>query len=82
MVSFDRTANRTNIFGKRNQIMGVSKAGYTLPAETALHCNYPCIHRWQYFGTNKGLIRLYPGREWDTNFAGFYNDYDPRIRPW
>ncbi|XP_055337095.1 voltage-dependent calcium channel subunit alpha-2/delta-3-like [Paramacrobiotus metropolitanus] len=38
--------------------------------------------RWQYFGTNVGLIRLYPGREWDTNFAGFYNDYDPRIRPW
>ncbi|GAU99492.1 hypothetical protein RvY_10486 [Ramazzottius varieornatus] len=38
--------------------------------------------RWQYFGTNLGLIRLYPGREWDTNFAGFYNDYDPRIRPW
>ncbi|OWA52215.1 putative Voltage-dependent calcium channel subunit alpha-2/delta-2 [Hypsibius exemplaris] len=38
--------------------------------------------RWQYFGTNIGLIRLYPGREWDTNFAGFYNDYDPRIRPW
>ncbi|XP_055337137.1 uncharacterized protein LOC129587423 isoform X2 [Paramacrobiotus metropolitanus] len=38
--------------------------------------------RWQYFGTNVGLIRLYPGREWDMNFAGFYNDYDPRIRPW
>ncbi|CAF1210710.1 unnamed protein product, partial [Didymodactylos carnosus] len=38
--------------------------------------------RWQYFGSNVGLIRLYPGREWDQNFAGFYNDYDPRIRPW
>ena len=25
---------------------------------------------------------MYPGREWDTNFAGFYNDYDPRTRPW
>ncbi|KAI8499268.1 hypothetical protein Bbelb_230320 [Branchiostoma belcheri] len=38
--------------------------------------------RWQYFGSSNGLLRLYPGREWDTNFAGFYNDYDPRIRPW
>ena len=42
----------------------------------------PFVFSWQYFGTNIGLIRLYPGREWDTNFAGFYNDYDPRIRPW
>ena len=25
---------------------------------------------------------MYPGREWKTNFAGFYNDYDPRTRPW
>ena len=38
--------------------------------------------RWQYFGSHVGLIRLYPGREWDQNFAGFYNDYDPRVRPW
>ncbi|CAD5114296.1 DgyrCDS3438 [Dimorphilus gyrociliatus] len=38
--------------------------------------------RWQYFGSTAGLVRLYPGREWDTNFAGFYNDYDPRLRPW
>lgn len=38
--------------------------------------------KWQYFGSSLGLIRLYPAREWDTNFAGFYNDYDPRIRNW
>ncbi|XP_013386854.1 voltage-dependent calcium channel subunit alpha-2/delta-2 [Lingula anatina] len=38
--------------------------------------------RWQYFGSYAGLVRLYPGREWGTNFAGFYNDYDPRVRPW
>lgn len=38
--------------------------------------------RWQYFGSAVGLIRLHPGREWDQNFAGFYNDYDPRVRPW
>lgn len=44
---------------------------------------YPsCFFRWQYFGSVAGLARLYPGREWDTNFAGFYNDYDPRVRPW
>ena len=39
-------------------------------------------YRWQYFGSEEGLVRLYPGREWDTNFVGFYNDYDPRVRPW
>ncbi|XP_070196192.1 voltage-dependent calcium channel subunit alpha-2/delta-2-like [Littorina saxatilis] len=38
--------------------------------------------RWQYFGSTTGVTRLYPGREWSTNFAGFYNDYDPRVRPW
>ncbi|XP_021354096.1 voltage-dependent calcium channel subunit alpha-2/delta-1-like, partial [Mizuhopecten yessoensis] len=38
--------------------------------------------RWQYFGSSDGLVRIYPGREWSTNFAGFYNDYDPRVRPW
>lgn len=38
--------------------------------------------RWQYFGSSSGLMRLYPAREWDTNFAGFYNDYDPRVRNW
>ncbi|KAJ8305297.1 hypothetical protein KUTeg_015842 [Tegillarca granosa] len=38
--------------------------------------------RWQYFGSTSGIVRIYPGREWSTNFAGFYNDYDPRLRPW
>lgn len=38
--------------------------------------------RWQYFGSSAGLMRLWPAREWDTNFAGFYNDYDPRVRNW
>lgn len=38
--------------------------------------------RWQYFGSNNGLYRMYPGREWQTNFAGFYENYDPRVRPW
>ncbi len=27
-------------------------------------------------------MRLFPTREWDTNFAGFYNDFDPRVRNW
>ncbi len=39
-------------------------------------------YRWQYFGAVEGLVRLYPGREWSVNFAGFYKDYDPRVRPW
>lgn len=39
-------------------------------------------NRWQYFGSIHGVARFYPGREWDTNFAGFYKDYDPRTRPW
>ncbi|XP_033124937.1 voltage-dependent calcium channel subunit alpha-2/delta-1-like [Anneissia japonica] len=38
--------------------------------------------RWQYFGSSEGMVWTFPGREWDTNFAGFYNDYDPRVRPW
>ena len=38
--------------------------------------------RWQYFGSNDGLYRMFPGREWQTNFAGFYENYDPRVRPW
>ena len=40
------------------------------------------LYRWQYFGSTAGIVRIYPGREWSTNFAGFYNDYDPRVRPW
>ncbi|KAL3318708.1 hypothetical protein Ciccas_002628 [Cichlidogyrus casuarinus] len=38
--------------------------------------------RWQYFGTKTGVLRLFPGREWSSNFIGFYDDYDPRTRPW
>ncbi|BFY99384.1 hypothetical protein BsWGS_02424 [Bradybaena similaris] len=38
--------------------------------------------RWQYFGSTIGVTRLYPGREWSNNFGGFYDDYDPRVRPW
>lgn len=45
--------------------------------------NITCWYsRWQYFGSNNGLYRMYPGREWQTNFVGFYEDYDPRVRPW
>ena len=60
---------------------GVRCTRYVLPRNYNLHI---CIlfGRWQYFGSNAGLVRMFPGREWDTNFAGFYNDYDPRLRPW
>ncbi|VEL34225.1 unnamed protein product [Protopolystoma xenopodis] len=40
------------------------------------------LPRWQYFGTTSGVIRLLPGREWRSNFVGFYDDYDPRLRSW
>ncbi|XP_005108179.1 voltage-dependent calcium channel subunit alpha-2/delta-2 [Aplysia californica] len=46
------------------------------------NANEDPLLRWQYFGSTTGVTRLYPGREWSTNFAGFYDDYDPRVRPW
>ncbi|XP_074648904.1 uncharacterized protein LOC141904238 [Tubulanus polymorphus] len=38
--------------------------------------------RWQYFGSVTGVSRQYPGREWQNNFIGFKEDFDPRTRPW
>ncbi|CAH1794236.1 unnamed protein product [Owenia fusiformis] len=38
--------------------------------------------RWQYFGSNTGIHRVFPGHEWSRNFIGFHDDYDPRTRPW
>ncbi|KAK3727819.1 hypothetical protein QZH41_008237 [Actinostola sp. cb2023] len=38
--------------------------------------------RWQNFGSVEGVLRQYPSSEWQTNFAGFHIDYDPRMRPW
>lgn len=38
--------------------------------------------KWQYFASASGVHRKYPGVEWPTNHIGFYEDYDPRTRPW
>ncbi|XP_064627789.1 voltage-dependent calcium channel subunit alpha-2/delta-2-like [Lineus longissimus] len=38
--------------------------------------------RWQYFGSSNGVHRQFPGREWQSNFIGFREDFDPRLRPW
>ncbi|XP_065176814.1 voltage-dependent calcium channel subunit alpha-2/delta-3-like isoform X1 [Sycon ciliatum] len=38
--------------------------------------------RWAYFGAETGVYRSFPAVEWESNFAGFRTDYDPRVRPW
>ena len=38
--------------------------------------------RWAYFGSETGMYRIFPGHEWDVNFAGFRPEFDPRVRPW
>ncbi len=38
--------------------------------------------RWQYFGSNTGVHRVFPGHEWRRNFIGLHEDFDPRTRPW
>ena len=37
---------------------------------------------YQYFGSSRGFIRVFPGRPWERNVIGFRVDYDPRFRPW
>ncbi|ELU06451.1 hypothetical protein CAPTEDRAFT_215114 [Capitella teleta] len=68
----------------RNSSAVIDTVVFTSKLEDVLKQNSKEDHylRWQYFGSTVGLARLYPGREWNTNFAGFYNDYDPRTRPW
>jgi len=51
-------------------------------AECLVSNIYLIIFRWQNFGSVDGVLRQYPSSEWQTNFAGFHVDYDPRMRPW
>lgn len=40
------------------------------------------VCRWQYFGSNTGMFRLYPGLQWRRDFVGFPEDFEPRTQPW
>lgn len=37
---------------------------------------------WQYFGSQTGFFRQYPGREWSKDDRGRYTEFDARLRPW
>jgi len=37
---------------------------------------------YQFFGSESGFIRVYPGRPWQRNVIGMREDYDARLRPW
>eukprot|EP00761_Pharyngomonas_kirbyi_P007059 gb/GECH01007068.1/.p1 GENE.gb/GECH01007068.1/~~gb/GECH01007068.1/.p1 ORF type:complete len:1244 (+),score=261.99 gb/GECH01007068.1/:1-3732(+) len=38
--------------------------------------------RWQYFGSESGVFRIFPGHEWARTFVGFPENFDHRFRPW
>lgn len=83
-VSFDESIVKISDEIPRNYQDTINTVVYTKELDEVFKNNVkmdPSL-RWQYFGSSSGLIRLYPAREWDTNFAGFYNDYDPRVRNW
>ena len=35
-----------------------------------------------YFGSVKGFLREFPGREWERDIIGFPKEYDPRLQNW
>lgn len=83
-VSFDESIIKISDEIPRNYKDTINTVVYTKELEEIFKSNAKNDQglRWQYFGSSSGLMRLYPAREWDTNFAGFYNDYDPRVRNW
>ena len=83
-VSFDESIVKISDEIPRNYKDTINTVVYTKMLEKVFKDNVrkDSSLRWQYFGSSSGLMRLYPAREWDTNFAGFYNDYDPRVRNW
>lgn len=83
-VSFDESIIKISDAIQRNHRETINTVVYTKELEQVFKSNNKTDKdiRWQYFGSSSGLLRLYPAREWDTNFAGFYNDYDPRVRNW
>jgi voltage-dependent calcium channel alpha-2/delta-3 len=83
-VSFNESIIKISDEIPRNDPNTINTVIYTKELDDVFknNLNNDASLRWQYFGSSSGLIRLYPAREWDTNFAGFYNDYDPRVRNW
>ncbi len=83
-VSFDESIVKISDEIPRNDPSTINTVVFTKELDKTFKYNLQDDKslRWQYFGSSQGLIRLYPAREWDTNFAGFYNDYDPRVRNW
>jgi voltage-dependent calcium channel alpha-2/delta-3 len=83
-VSFDESIVKISDEIPRNDPKTINTVVFTKALDEIFKLNSARDQslRWQYFGSSQGLIRLYPAREWDTNFAGFYNDYDPRVRNW
>ncbi|KAL4236040.1 hypothetical protein ACF0H5_004426 [Mactra antiquata] len=83
-VSWDQSTVKIADEVPRDDMSTINTTYFTAGLDTLFKENQkidPTL-RWQYFGSIAGIVRIYPGREWSTNFAGFYNDYDPRVRPW
>lgn len=38
--------------------------------------------RFQYFASNQGALRVFPGRQWPTDSAGNTVDFDGRLQTW
>ncbi|XP_060584904.1 voltage-dependent calcium channel subunit alpha-2/delta-3-like [Ruditapes philippinarum] len=83
-VSWDQSTVKIADEVPRDDISTINTVHFTAKLDALFKENHeidPTL-RWQYFGSTAGIVRIFPGREWSTNFAGFYNDYDPRVRPW
>lgn len=69
---------------KRSDRLIRNAIAFSAGVDTTFQSNYandPSI-RWQYFGSETGIHRTFPGKQWPRNFMGFPKDYDPRFRPW
>lgn len=83
-VAIDYSTVKVSDEVPRNSHEIVDATLWTAKLDSVFKSNYRRLDkiRWQHFGSAVGMMRVFPGREWDSNFAGFYNDYDARVRPW